>query len=257
MLRENLKKILSQKDKLGRACGTSEWGVYAFYDFDGEPIYVGQTREKLSSRINRHLTNQRSDAVAMRILDPFEVAEVEVWPLWDLADRKLYSSQEAKEELDLHELSVWVAAVKGSKFSAVLNEKRPRGERLIELPESFGGILYEGQELEARKNPDIRIARRAETLSRLAAVARERGIVSAGLRRTLALQAIRLAYLTSVRSAVEDGRPIPRPSAIDSESLVGAQFNEAEFNGTNTILAMNPTSDTASRKTLISWSSEE
>ena len=46
-------------------------------------IYVGQTREKLSGRVGRHLTNQRTDAVAMRVLDPLEVAAVEVWPLWD------------------------------------------------------------------------------------------------------------------------------------------------------------------------------
>ncbi|MDE3051298.1 MAG: GIY-YIG nuclease family protein, partial [Nitrospirota bacterium] len=54
--------------------------MYAFYDYDGEPIYVGQTEEKLSGRVSRHLTNQRTDAVAMNVLDPFEVAYIEVWP---------------------------------------------------------------------------------------------------------------------------------------------------------------------------------
>lgn len=52
-------------------------GVYAFYDFDGEPIYVGQTTEDFGTRIGRHLRGQRSDTLAYRILDPFEVAEVE------------------------------------------------------------------------------------------------------------------------------------------------------------------------------------
>ena len=28
-----------------------EWGVYAFYDYDDEPIYVGQTKEKISGRV--------------------------------------------------------------------------------------------------------------------------------------------------------------------------------------------------------------
>ena len=64
-----------------RNVGSFQWGVYAFYDYDGEPIYVGQTNERLSGRISRHLTNQRTDAVAMAVLDPFEVCEVEVWPL--------------------------------------------------------------------------------------------------------------------------------------------------------------------------------
>lgn len=60
--------------------GAVKWGVYAFFDYDGEPIYVGQTRESLATRIRRHLTNQRTDAVAMSVLDPFEVKTIKVWP---------------------------------------------------------------------------------------------------------------------------------------------------------------------------------
>src|SRR5690606_23380064 len=56
--------------------GNYKWGVYAFFDYDGEPIYVGQTNEMLRTRIRRHLTNQRTDAVAMSVLDPFEVYEI-------------------------------------------------------------------------------------------------------------------------------------------------------------------------------------
>jgi hypothetical protein len=59
--------------------GWFKWGVYIFYDYDQEPIYVGQTNEKVSGRISRHLTNQRTDAVAMSVLDPFEVFEIEVY----------------------------------------------------------------------------------------------------------------------------------------------------------------------------------
>src|SRR5262245_49117938 len=58
-----------------RRVGNFRWGVYIFYDYDGEPIYVGQTNEMLRTRIRRHLTNQRTDAVAMSVLDPFEVYE--------------------------------------------------------------------------------------------------------------------------------------------------------------------------------------
>ncbi len=53
------------------------------FDHGGEPIYVGQTNEQLRVRIRRHLTNQRTDAVAMKVLDPFEVFEIEIWPLPD------------------------------------------------------------------------------------------------------------------------------------------------------------------------------
>jgi hypothetical protein len=36
--------------------GAVRWGAYAFFDYDNEPIYVGQTRESLGSRIGRHFT---------------------------------------------------------------------------------------------------------------------------------------------------------------------------------------------------------
>lgn len=84
-LRANLARFLDspfeQTSGLSRKVGNFKWGVYAFFDYDGEPIYVGQTNEMLRTRIRRHLTNQRNDAVAMSVLDPFEVYEIEVWPL--------------------------------------------------------------------------------------------------------------------------------------------------------------------------------
>ena len=68
-LRENLTVFLNSpfQEPSGnvRKVGNYKWGVYAFFDYDGEPIYVGQTNEKLRTRIGRHLTNQRTAAVAM------------------------------------------------------------------------------------------------------------------------------------------------------------------------------------------------
>ncbi len=82
--RQQLELALNQTDGNfpKRVWSSARWGVYAFYDYDGEPIYVGQSNEQVRVRIRRHLTNQRTDAVAMRILDVFEVAEIEMWPLW-------------------------------------------------------------------------------------------------------------------------------------------------------------------------------
>ncbi len=81
-LRENLARLLDTAfEQTGVPVGNFRWGVYAFFDYDGEPIYVGQTNERLRTRVRRHLTNQRTDAVAMSVLDPFEVFEVELWPL--------------------------------------------------------------------------------------------------------------------------------------------------------------------------------
>src|SRR5215831_11624265 len=83
-IRGELSKLLGQQTSDGKSPFNAKCGVYVFYDYDGEPIYVGQTQERLRTRIRRHLTNQRTDAVAMNVLDPFEVAEVEVYPFYDL-----------------------------------------------------------------------------------------------------------------------------------------------------------------------------
>lgn len=84
-----------------------------------EPIYVGQTYESLRSRIGRHLTNQRTDAVAMNVLDPFEVTEIEVWPFFDLEGME---APDARPTLDGAEYTVFQLALKNSTFKAVLNE---------------------------------------------------------------------------------------------------------------------------------------
>ena len=100
--RNLLAAALEQEDGQGRKWANAKWGVYAFYDYDGEPIYVGQTNEQLRTRIRRHLTNQRTDAVAMRVLDIFEVAEMRLWPLWELEDRNA-SDKSARAILDAAE----------------------------------------------------------------------------------------------------------------------------------------------------------
>jgi hypothetical protein len=88
--------------------GWFKWGVYIFYDYDGEPIYIGQTNEKISGRISRHLTNQRTDAVAMNVLAPFEVFEIEAYPLPDFQHitRRHAEFKSAKDHLDALEYYV-------------------------------------------------------------------------------------------------------------------------------------------------------
>ena len=84
-LYDGVKSALDTNVGDGRKVGDCTRGVYVFYDYDSEPIYVGRTEEQLRVRIRRHLTNQRTDAVAMSVLDPFEVAEIEMWPfgIWN------------------------------------------------------------------------------------------------------------------------------------------------------------------------------
>jgi GIY-YIG catalytic domain len=190
----------------GKNVGAFTCGVYAFFDYDNEPIYIGQSIEGLSSRIGRHLTNQRTDAVAMSVLDPFEVFAIEMYPLVEhdgvkktLKDgdgrKKNPEFYKAKADLNALELAVFRACIAKSSFRAVLNEKDPAPTNLtIEVPTPVRAEIVSEEVLQIRGHADVRIARRAQTIARLAQVISERQ-VSAGLRRSLLVQAQRLEFL--------------------------------------------------------------
>jgi len=140
-LRENLAKLLDtpfpEEDPGALPVGNHRWGVYAFFDYDGEPIYVGQTNERLRTRIRRHLTNQRTDAVAMSVLDPFEVFEIELWPLPEYQS-SARADAAARQRLDALERLITESAIARSQFKAILNEKDPPpGRMTVEAPASL------------------------------------------------------------------------------------------------------------------------
>lgn len=212
-IRRKIKGFLDTEVQ-GRKIGNCKFGVYVFYDYDGEPIYVGQTYETLRQRIGRHLTNQRTDAVAMNVLDPFEVAEIEVWPLWDLVGSKIDVKQ-ARRQLHAAEYTVFQRVLASSSFKAVLNEKDVAKTRKVKLPESHRARIIPDELYEDRKHPDTRISRRASTISNLARVISERE-VSPGLRRTLLTQAKRLERLASERFDQFKGQ-VPTKSQAEEE----------------------------------------
>lgn len=225
LFRQRLASALDFIDPITRKRLGKCVGVYAFYDFDGEPIYVGQTTEDFATRIGRHLRGQRSDTLAYRILDPFEVAEIELYPADYLYD-SFHNKKERSAAFDALEYSVYVRAIEGSSYHAILNEKIPPISAIVKLPQSHRFDLIPPEYREDREHPDVRIARRAETLARVAAVAHERGEVSAGLRRVIVIQAIRLADLAAARLAYAEGRTRPSPDCIDVHALVGNIFEE-------------------------------
>ena len=191
--------------------GAVKWGVYAFFDYDGEPIYVGQTRERLGGRISRHLTNQRTDAVAMAVLDPFEVLSITVWPL------PHYQSSGAGDaaavaHLNALERAVFLELVAQSRFGRILNEKDPPVSPACTLPAPIAGQIVSDAVRQVRQHSDTRIARRALTLARLAQIVAGRD-VNVGLRRTLVTKADRLAWLANARFAALGGE-----DAVETES---------------------------------------
>ena len=199
ILRELTSALNYRDPDSGGKIGDAKFGVYAFFDYDEEPIYVGRTNERLRTRIRRHLTNQRTDAVAMNVLDPFEVLDVEMWPYWDLAAA---TSKQAAATLASAEYTVYRAMLEASAFGAVLNEKPPDVAPIVELPKSFRWRIVPRDVYERRRHPDIRIAQRAATIARLADVISRREVQS-GLRNTLVVQARRLQYLAESR--LEEG----------------------------------------------------
>lgn len=182
--------------------GNYKWGVYAFYDYDGEPIYVGQTYEKVRTRIGRHLTNQRTDAVAMNVLDPFEVFEIAVWTLPQYQNVP-QTNKAARDYLNALEYAVFQEALQNSHFKAVLNEKDPSATVISLIPgePTARAPIVSERVKEIRSHPDIRIARRAATLARLAQIISERKVQS-GLRRALLTQAKRLQWLADRRLTI-------------------------------------------------------
>lgn len=203
-LRDSLSKFLDQlvEDPITKKkvkLGHYRWGVYAFFDYDDEPIYVGQTKETLRTRIRRHLTNQRTDAVAMSVLDPFEVCSIAVWPIPEFQHAGTGDTDVRKKHLDALEYGVFQQLLKDSEFNAILNEKDPPQPQVkIKIPPSHKAKVVPEAVSALRDHPDLRIARRAMTLSRLAQVICERK-VGKGLRRVLLTQAKRLQWLADRR----------------------------------------------------------
>src|ERR1700690_597726 len=65
---------------------TNQIGCYALCDLDQVPIYVGQSVDGIRARVNRHLTSARSDIIANRQVDVWEIAWVWTYPVANKED---------------------------------------------------------------------------------------------------------------------------------------------------------------------------
>lgn len=122
-------------------------------------------RQRLRTRIRRHLTNQRTGAVAMSGLDPCEVYEIDVCPPPEVHEFDK-SNKDARLHLDALERLITQKAIDGSRFKAILNEKDPPpGDLAVTAPPSYRGRIVSDRVYELRLHPDFRIARRALIIS--------------------------------------------------------------------------------------------
>jgi len=196
-IRKAIRTFFDQVDPAsGRKIGSAKCGIYAFHDYEDEPIYVGRSIESLRGRVGRHLTGRRSDAVGKFVLDPFEVLSIEVWPMFESEELE---GERKKNAVNAAERRVFEGVLKESRFGAVLNEGEiPKPQGVVSLPPSWKGRIIPDDLYDERSHPDVRLARRAQTFANLARLISERA-VSDDIRRTLFVQAQRLEYLAGRR----------------------------------------------------------
>jgi hypothetical protein len=134
---------------------TNNIGIYALCDLDKVPIYVGQSRDGIRSRVQRHLTSARSDVIANRQLDVWEVAYVWAWPMSG-------STKAAMTEIECFLINEFHAK------KALMNGKIPPAPSTApKLPTKQEIQVLPSEEIEKRKDPLLRLPRQAAQFTNL------------------------------------------------------------------------------------------
>jgi GIY-YIG catalytic domain len=133
---------------------TSKIGCYVLCDLDQVPIYVGQSVDGIRARVRRHLTSARSDIIANRQIDVWEIAWVWTYPVENRADISVI------EDALFHEFH--------SK-SALMNGRVPKmPTRRIKVPRPFQKIqVMTDAEIKEKRDPALRLPRQAEHYSQI------------------------------------------------------------------------------------------
>jgi len=134
---------------------TNQIGVYVLCDLDGVPIYVGQSVDGIRARVSRHLTSARSDVIANRQIDVWEIAYVKAWPV-------------ARKTDIPHLEAVLFLAFDRSK--ALMNGSIPRlaGKMPKRIPEPTQTVqVMSNEDIKVRRDPMLRLPRQIEHIGRL------------------------------------------------------------------------------------------
>ena len=133
---------------------TNKIGCYVLCDLDQVPIYVGQSVDGIRARVRRHLTSARSDIIANRQIDVWEIAWVWTYPVENRADIGVIEDALFR---DFH------------LKSALMNGKVPKSPaHRIEAPTPFQKIqVMADAEIEEKRDPALRLPRQAEHYSQI------------------------------------------------------------------------------------------
>ncbi len=133
---------------------TKEIGVYVLCDLDNVPIYVGQSADGIRSRVRRHLTSARSDIIANRQIDVWEIAWVKAFPV---------ESREAIGELENMNFHYF------DSRQPLMNGKvppKPIGPLAVPEPAQVVQVMSDS-EIDEKKDPALRLPRQAEHYSHI------------------------------------------------------------------------------------------
>jgi hypothetical protein len=129
-------------------------GVYALCDLDKVPVYVGQSTDGIKKRVQRHLTSARSDIIANRQIDVWEIAWVWAWPT---KDRNIITPLEAHLFYNF------------DGQSTLMNGTIPAdpGNVSFTMPDRQEIQVMPSEEVEVRQHPALRLPRQVEHYQRL------------------------------------------------------------------------------------------
>jgi hypothetical protein len=133
---------------------TNEIGCYVLCDLDQIPIYVGQSIDGIRARVNRHLTSARSDIIANRQIDVWEIAWVWAYPVKERAEINYL------EDALFHEFH---------GRSALMNGKMPKPptNRAKATEPSQRVQVMADAEIAEKRDPALRLPRQAEHYSQI------------------------------------------------------------------------------------------
>ena len=133
---------------------TNDIGCYVLCDLDQVPIYVGQSVDGIRSRVNRHLTSARSDIIANRQIDVWEIAWVWAYPAKDRAEIS------SLEDALFHEFHGRSALMNGKAPKPPTNQaKSPEPSQKVQV--------MSDAEIAEKKGPALRLPRQAEHYSQI------------------------------------------------------------------------------------------
>lgn len=132
-----------------------QFGCYVLCDLDGVPIYVGRSTKGIRGRVNRHLTSARSDIIANRQIDVWEIAWVWTYPV------------EARDEIFPLEDALYHAFhEKSALMNGAVPKKLAAKGFVIPDPTQIVQVMSDA-EIAEKRDPALRLPRQAQHYSQI------------------------------------------------------------------------------------------